>query len=740
MARATRIGHWRDDLRGGATAELIAAPLCISYGLLAWAPLGPDYAGMGVLAGLLAGCCAPLIAALLGQRDPRIFIARSVSNVVLGAFLAEFAATLPGPMTPGLAAQAVLLFVLLVGLLELLFGIARVGTLAKFLPAPVTAGFQCGVALVLLVSQIGGVLGVEHPGRGLAGFTHLGEARPLAAALALLTLACAVLVNRWSRRAPAFLIALGVATVAQALLQALGAGPWLGPTMGALPFLVPQFTALAHLGDPGTTTLFWPLLPTIFSWALTAAVISTAEGLISLRVVEDFTERRIDPRRELLHLGGANVVGALCGAVHVGVSTPATATAVQAGATSARANVAAAVTLILLSVVLAPLFGLVPQAAIAAMLVLVALRMFEPWTVQVSAALVRGELRADRHLLAMIGTVTLVAGLALLWNFFVAVGTGLTLAVAAFLWRMSRTIVRRHYTGREVQSRNLRAPEARELLARHGERITVFELEGPLFFGTGEKLGAGIDALPAHATRVVIVDLRRLNDVDSTGARILIRAASNLARRDQFLVLAGVPRGGRIATLLASFGIAHDAPERHGGIRVFADLDLALEWAEDCLLHELGMNTVDTRRVALHQLDLVQGLSGDEIALLARYLEQIRHPAGSTIFRAGDPGAALYAIASGRASVLLEGTGTVTRLSSVTAGAFFGEMALLDRKPRSATLRADTDLDCWVLPVEAFERLREEAPECAIKLLANLARELSARLRGNNLTIQSLAA
>lgn len=737
MALGRQVGHWRDEVQGGFSAALIAAPLCVSYGLLAFAPLGPGYTGMAVLSGLLAGVIVPLLAALFRMGVPQVFIARSISSVVLAAFLSEFVVAMQGRITPTLAAQAVLLFVFLVGLCELFFGVARVGMLAKFLPAPVTAGFQCGVALVLLVSQVGGIMGLDHPGRGLAALTGLTEARPLAPLIAAVTIVTAILANRWLRKAPAFLLALTMASLVQLALDGLGAKPWLGPTMGNLPLILPQFDALTHLGAPHTIAVFWPLLPSILGWALTAAVLTTADGLINLRLIEDITDRKLDSRAELLRVGGANVIGALCGCLHAGVSTPATMTALHTGARGPRASVVAALTVLGFAALLAPLFRLIPHAALAAMLALVALRMFEPWTVQQGLALLRGERRADRHVLGMLGIVGLVAGLALLWNLFAAVGTGLVIAVASFLWRMSRSIIRRTYTGREVQSRNLRAPAARELLANHGQRIVVFELEGPLFFGTGEKLVARITAAMDSQAHLVIVDVKRVNDIDSTGARILLRAASQLARRDKRLFIAGVPPGGRITQLLASFGIGH-AREGHYTPELFDDVDQALEHAENLLLDELDGAHLDARRVPLEKLDMLSGFTAAEIAIVAAHLHRQRYAAGTTIFHASDPGDALYAILRGRTSVMLDTPGGATRLSSISAGAFFGEIALLDRKPRSARVRADTEVECVVCDASTFDLMRREHPEIAIKLLTNLARELSARLRNNNLTIQSL--
>jgi len=739
VGRVGRAGHWRGELQGGFSAALLAAPLCVSYGLLAFAPLGPDYAGMGVLSGLLAGVVAPILCALLGLRVPQIFIARSISAVVLAAFLAEFALAMQGRVTPILAAQAVLIFVALVGLLELAFGVARMGTLAKFLPAPVTAGFQCGVALVLLVSQVGGILGMAHPGRGLSALSGLAEVRPLAPVIGAITIATAVLVNRWLRRAPALLLALVIGTLAQWLLGQLGATPWLGPTMGSLPLIAPQFDALAHLADSQTIAVFWPLLPAIFGWALTAAVLTTADGLIALRLIEDMTDRKLDTRDELLRLGFANIATALCGGLHAGISTPATVTALHNGARSARASVIAGLTVLLFAALLAPLFGLIPHAALAAMLALVALRMFEPWTVQLGTALLRGERAPDRHLLGMLGTVVLVAGLALLWDLFAAVGTGLAIAVVSFLWRMSRSIIRRAYTGREVQSRNIRAPAVRERLHDQAQRIVVFELEGPLFFGTGEKLVARIEEAMDGQARLVIVDMKRINDVDSTGARILLRAASQFARRDKHLFIAGVPPGHRITQMLASFGITRER-QGHYTPPLFNDVDQALEHAENILLDEIDCGQIDARRMPPERLDMLAGCTPDEIAIVTRHLQERRYAAGTTIFNAGDPGDALYAIISGRASVILDIQGNETRLSSISAGAFFGEIALIDRKPRSARVRADTEVDCAILDARAFEALQTEHPAIAIKLLTNLARELSARLRNNNLTIQSLGS
>ncbi len=725
-------------MRSGLSAALVAAPLCVSYGLMTYAPLGPAYASAGMAAALLAGMSAPVVCAALGMRAPQILMTRNVSNVVLAAFLGEFAAMLSGRVPPLLAAQAVLLFVFLTGMLELLFSTARIGTLAKFLPAPVMIGFQCGVAVVLLFLQTRGILGLDHA----VGWHHLPEAlngiRPLAPVVALTTLLVADLVSRYARRAPAFLIALIAGTLMQQLLFAAGAGNLLGGTIGALEIGLPKFEALSHLTDASSMALFWPLLPTVLGWALTAAVIILTDALINYKLLEELTDQHINANTEMQRVGAANIIGACLGALHAGLSNPATIHNVSQGGRHVHSSLFAALGVFILAVVLAPVFSLLPMAAVSGMLVMVALRMFDPWTVSTLGQLLRGKRVPDRDVLGMLATVVIVSGLALFWNFLLAVCVGLSIAAVSFLWRMSRSIIRRQYTGRDLQSRNVRAPQLRDALLQHGDQIVVFELEGPLFFGTGEKLVAQLDALLSTVTRCVIVDMKRVNNVDTTGARLLAKAASRLRRKDKTLLIAGLPAGGRIAQMLASLGLLHSTATPAGSLKLFQDTDQALEWAEDRLLVELGQSGTGHGPIALRDVDMLRGFEHEEIALMSRYLVSQSFAAGSIVFRAGDEGNALYTVESGRASVILEGTAGDTRLLSFSAGAFFGEIALLDHKPRSATVRADTELRCQMLRNEDFERLQHEHPACAIKLLTNLGRELSARLRNNNITIQSL--
>jgi len=170
--------------------------------------------------------------------------------------------------------------------------------------------------------------------------------------------------------------------------------------------------------------------------------------------------------------------------------------------------------------------------------------------------------------------------------------------------------------------------------------------------------------------------------------------------------------------------------------RFFPDIDRAIEWAEDELLAKAG--TAPSEALPLDRLPLLSDLAPEQIERLSGWLEPVAWSAGEVIFRSGDPGSALYLVTKGRASVHIRHDDGDIRLVTFAAGAVLGELALLDRGPRSATITADEDLQGFGLSEASFAVLCREQPDIAIKLLTAFGRELSVRIRYANLTIQQL--
>jgi anti-anti-sigma factor len=301
---------------------------------------------------------------------------------------------------------------------------------------------------------------------------------------------------------------------------------------------------------------------------------------------------------------------------------------------------------------------------------------------------------------------------------------------------MSRSAIRRAYRGDAIHSRRTRDPRHMQVVREHGGRILVLELEGPIFFGTAEDLANRVDTALRDGVSTIVLDLKRVNEIDSTGARILLQIQQRLSRQGKHLVLSHADRSPRVAAFLRDTGVLAALTGR----RVFHDTDRALEWAEDRLIAaDLG-EAGPRAAYPLEGLDALAGLSADEYDVLRGMLARRTYAAGQVVFREGDEGRELFIIARGSASVKLRlaGDGRENRLATFSAGTVFGELALLDQQPRSATVEADEELVCYVLTDRAFDALRREHGPIAITLLTNIGRELSRRLRGANRTIFEL--
>jgi len=297
---------------------------------------------------------------------------------------------------------------------------------------------------------------------------------------------------------------------------------------------------------------------------------------------------------------------------------------------------------------------------------------------------------------------------------------------------MSRGVIRAVRTGTEVQSRRAREAADIDLLNANGRRILVIELEGPMFFASAEMLHNRIDAAIAEDVRYVVLDMARVNEVDSTGARILLQTYERMKSAGVALLMCGQDEHPQTASLLRDHGVS----DRLTRERIFPDMDRAVEWCENHLLVELQGKGAVLGDHPFALLDIARGLDPGEREILRQALRIREIAPGEAVFRQGDEGDALYVIVRGSASVRLQlRDGGDRRLVTFSPGTVFGEMALLDRGPRSATVIADEALVCYTLDRARFEELSVAHPRIGMSLLSNLMRELVSRMRRANLTM-----
>ena len=733
-----RLGFVRAEVTGGIVAGMISVPASMGYAILAFAPLGPALLPDAVRAGLLAIIVGCTVALLSGGRTTFAYAPRSVVAFLISALLLQSSGEARAWAEASGSVRGMFVLILtitvLAGIFQALFGVLRIGRLVKYIPAPAIAGFQNAAAALILGAQFGSLLGFPDPLPIAAIVSRFDEVELLTMLVGVTTCAVTLKGARLVRGVSPTLLGITTGTVLYYGLAMVGFKDYLGPVIGKIPTGLPDVEIAGEMARMIFLPAIEPLLPTIIGGALSIAVVASLDGMLCARIIAADARKRIDGNRELVRLGVGNAVSPLIGGMALGINLAASFAAQRAGARTSWSVAVHGVFVIACMLLLPPIIEIMPRAVIAGMLSAVAIQLVDRWTLRLIMTLLKGEAAHRPRMLVDLGIVVVVAVIAIAVDLVLAVFLGVSVAVVFFLMRMSRSVVRRSYRGDQVRSRIARDTASASLLAYRGIEILVLELEGALFFGTAERLDAAIERQCASSTRFLILDLKRVQDIDSTGARVLQQVCDRFARDARFVLLAGVPAGSVLGGLLGELGLlgAVTADRR------FPDADRALEWAEDRILLE-WRGARSPSDFPLGQLDLLHGMEEHEVSTMRSLLRLSRFQPGEVLFRAGDPGSDLFVIVSGRASATLElGAGREVRLIAFAAGTAFGELGLLDQESRSATITADGELICYVLGRSDFVAVTRMYPGVAIKLLRNLSRELSYRLRWANRTVFEL--
>jgi glutaminase len=287
-----------------------------------------------------------------------------------------------------------------------------------------------------------------------------------------------------------------------------------------------------------------------------------------------------------------------------------------------------------------------------------------------------------------------------------------------------RAVVRRSYRCGQTRSNRVRTPDEYDVLALHGESVVVFELQGDLFFGSTERLFrrvvediAGVEA--------VVLDCKRVGNVDGAAIAMLTNLRSALDDIGCVLVVADVGPVDALSEI---------------AMRAFADADTALEWCEDRVLLQAGsLTSLVPEELGIQEL--LHGLTAEELAAVERVAEVLKVAAGEVVFREGDQADAIFFVLAGLVSVRLPlaGLGRDRRLATLGAGVAVGEMAFLDEGRRSADVVAEEESLLARLSIDDLRQIGNDRPGVLAKFSANLARNLSARLRRANEQVRMLA-
>ncbi len=519
-----RAADLRADVLAGLVVGIVALPLAMALGIAV---------GVAPQNGLYTSIVAGVVVAALGGSRLQVTGPTAAFIVILAPIYAKFG--LAGLLVSGLMG----------GVMLIVMGLARLGQLIEFIPYPVTTGFTAGIATVIATLQVKDVLGLRLARAPESFFDRVAamwQARGTASlgelAIGAATLALLLLVPRLTRRVPAPLIAVpagavlaaalnhlwpshAVATIASRFQASVGGHLVHGvPPLPPLPML--PWKAAGPTGGP--LSLSWQTLRDLSSGAFAVAMLGGIESLLSAVIADGMAGTRHDPDAELLALGIGNVVTPFFGGIPATGAIARTATNFRSGARSPIASIVHALTVLAAVILLAPLIGYLPMAALAALLLLVAWNMSDAKHV---GHVLRVAPRSDVLVLVTCFVLTVV------FDMVVAVSVGVVLAALLFMRRMAEitqarlTEVGEHAGAREEIPEHLRG------------QIGVYDIAGPLFFGAAQKAMASLGATGTKM-RALVISLDRVPVMDATGLVALESAVAALTKRGCAVTLAGL--------------------------------------------------------------------------------------------------------------------------------------------------------------------------------------------------------
>ena len=724
----------RNDIFGGLVSAAVAIPLAMGYGMFALSALGEYYFADGALAGLATAFVVAIVCVALGDRTTTVYAPRINSTFFLGILIyglvhSDSEAIAAGG-TPFILAIAFAVM-MLGGVLEALFGLVKLGTLIKFAPQPVMAGFQNAAAALLFLVQIGNVCGFDYNVPFTQVPEHLAAIKPLSLVIAAITVATMWNARKLLPKVPPIIVAIALGCALYFLCKLVGLGAYLGPVITSTSRPTMGFTAFDYFQGIARGGDFLAFMPTILGAALALAIIASFDALLCAKLVIAPGEPRRDGDRLLLRLGVGNVAAACIGGITSGINIGASITNRTFGGCRSLSVLISTAVMLVAGAFLFRWLGQMPRAVLSAVIMVVAVQHFDLWSLRLAGELRKGPISSRYHVVLDLVVVVVVAVLSITLNIVLAVFVGVAIAIAVFVMRMSGSVIRRSYRCGAIHSRRSRLAPERIFLEEAGEAILVMELQGALFFGTGETLLSAVEAELRRNTSCVILDLRRLTDIDSTGANALLELKTTLAQQEKEFLLA-LTDGTAAMERLEHFGVLSSI----GAANILPDIDRAIERAENDLLRVQAQ--LYREEIPLAEVGLFAKLNPTDLAAIEPYLQHASYRRDEVIFREGDPGSEVFIVTKGTASAFLRSSPFNIRLGTFAPGTAFGELAILDAGPRSATVIADEDLACFVLTALNFAILTEKHPDVAGRVLAAIGRELSGRLRTANRTIHLL--
>ena len=534
------------DLMAGVIVGIVALPLAIAFGIAS---------GVSPEKGIITAIVAGFIISFLGGSKVQIGGPTGAFIVIIYGIIQEYGIS-------GLTVAT-----LMAGVLLILLGVFKLGAVIKFIPYPIIVGFTSGIALTIFTTQIADIFGLQFNGEKVPGdfigkwllyFKHFDTVNWWNAIVSFASVFIIAITPKFSKKIPGSLVAIVLVTAVVYLMKMYG-GITCIDTIGD------RFTIQSQLPDAVVPDLNWEAIKNLFPVAITIAVLGAIESLLSAAVADGVIGDRHDSNTELIAQGVANVVTPIFGGIPATGAIARTMTNINNGGKTPIAGIIHAVVLLLILLLLMPLAQYIPMACLAGVLVIVSYNM-SGW--RTFKSLLKSP-KSDVTVLLITFFLTVI------FDLTIAIEWGLVIACVLFMRRVMETteisvikdeIDPNKESDLEVHEEHLIVPE----------RVEVYEINGPYFFGIATKFEEMMSQLSNHERpQVRIVRMRKVPFIDSTGVHNLTTLCEMSQKDNIQIVLSGVNE--KVHKVLEKSGFYALLGEEN----ICPNINVALERAKD---------------------------------------------------------------------------------------------------------------------------------------------------------------
>ncbi|WDI31465.1 SulP family inorganic anion transporter [Hyphococcus flavus] len=505
----------KGDIFGGLTAGVVALPLALAFG---------EASGAGPIAGLWGAIFVGFFAALFGGTGSQVSGPTGPMVVVFAGVYASLGGN------PALVFAAVVL----AGILQILFGVFKLGQYIRLVPYPVISGFMSGIGCIIIALQLSRLFGHEPDGGGTIPALTAIPGAVMDPNFAALTIGAATLAiifawpKSWGKYVPAALAALIIGTLMSLVIKG---APILGNIPTGFPgFVMPAFSQESFL--------------IVLEAAFILAVLGAIDSLLTSLVADNMTRTRHNSDRELIGQGIGNTVAGFFGAIPGAGATMRTVVNIRTGGQTRISGMLHALLLLAVVISLAPLASQIPHAVLAGILVKVGYDIID-------IAYLKRAHKGPRWDLAL---MALVLGLTVFVDLITAVAVGVVLAALAFVKKMADDQLAA-FT--ETKPR-VTSEEERQLLDEAKGRVTMFDFGGPLSFGAAADLGHHVRERVKNKANAIILDFSRVPFIDVSAARAVETIACDARQAGKTVYVTGM--SPKVEQVLAGLNADHCLP------------------------------------------------------------------------------------------------------------------------------------------------------------------------------------